>query len=126
MSQWDEGHTLAGWTGFAIATVGATGSGLGLCTGSALGLWGGLGVVLIGALTTWALHLAGWGKPPGCRPVDEWGWRVRDLGAREGHPGCLGCRLAGRGRPAGVPARASGDAGRDGTGTGEAVTESAL
>ncbi|WP_028804481.1 HGxxPAAW family protein [Streptomyces sp. 142MFCol3.1] len=126
MSQWDEGHTLAGWTGFTIATVGATGSGLGLCTGSALGLWGGLGVVLIGVLTTWALHLAGWGKPPGRRPVDEWGWRVRDLGARDGHPGCLGCRLAGRGRPAGVPARVSGEAGRGGTGTGEAVTGSGL
>lgn len=40
------------------------------------------------------------GKPPGRRPAAEWGLRVRDLGAREGHPGCVGCRLAGRGRPA--------------------------
>jgi hypothetical protein len=98
MSQWDEGHTLAGWTGFALATAGVTGTGFGIIAGNALAVWGGLGVVVIGAVATWVLHLAGWGKGPGRRPVGEWAWRVRDLAAREGHPGCVGCRLAGRGR----------------------------
>ncbi|MEU5480053.1 HGxxPAAW family protein [Streptomyces mirabilis] len=100
MSKHDEGHTLAGWIGFGIATVGVVGIGLGVCVDNALGEWGGLAVVAVSVLVTWVLHLAGWGKPPGRRPTSEWGLRVRDLGARQGHPGCVGCRLAGRGRPA--------------------------
>ncbi|WP_373428906.1 HGxxPAAW family protein [Streptomyces rishiriensis] len=50
----------------------------------------------LAALVTWGLHVAGWGKPPGVRPRSEWGMRVRDPWARGGHPGCVGCRLAGR------------------------------
>ena len=99
--QYDEGHTVAGWTGFAVATAGAVVLGLGVCTASVIALAGGLGIVVVSVLLTWALHLAGWGKPPGRRPREQWGWRVRDLAAREGHPGCVGCRLAARGR--GVP-----------------------
>ncbi|WP_406331279.1 HGxxPAAW family protein [Streptomyces sp. NBC_00203] len=119
MSQWDEGHTIAGWTGFGIATVGVAGIGVGVCTGNALGVWGGLAVVAIGAAVTWALHLSGWGKPPGRRPASQWGLRVKDLTARDGHPGCVGCRLAGRGRPAEIPVRVAGESGR-----GEPVGES--
>jgi hypothetical protein len=103
--QYDEGHTVAGWTGFGIATAGAVVSGVGMCTGSAVGLWGGVAVVGVSVIVTWVLHLAGWGKPPGRRPADQWGMRVRDLSAREGHPGCVGCRLAGR-RPKEVPKEA--------------------
>ena len=95
----DEGHTVAGWTGFVLAITGVTVVGAGVCAMSPL-LWGsGAGLVVISVVVTWALHLAGWGKPPGRRPVGEWGWRVRDSAARSGHPGCVGCRLAGRGRP---------------------------
>ncbi|WP_151478899.1 HGxxPAAW family protein [Streptomyces albicerus] len=97
---YDEGHTLAGWTGFAIAGAGTSVAGVGMCLGSAAGIWLGLGVVGLSVLVTWGLHLAGWGKPPGVRPVAERGWRVRDRVARNGHPGCVGCRLAGRGRSA--------------------------
>ncbi|WP_322726594.1 HGxxPAAW family protein, partial [Streptomyces spongiae] len=32
--QYDEGHTVAGWTGFGIATVGSAVAGVGMCTGS--------------------------------------------------------------------------------------------
>jgi hypothetical protein len=96
--QYDEAHTVAGWTGFGIATVGTVVLGLGVCMVSAPLLVGGLGIEVAALLVTWVLHLAGWGKPPGRRPREQWGWRVRDLGAREGHPECLGCRLAGRGR----------------------------
>jgi hypothetical protein len=70
---------------------------------SALVLAGGLAVVAVSVLVTWALHLTGWGKPPGIRPRDQWPMRTRDLSARDGHPGCVGCRLAGRGRRAAVP-----------------------
>ncbi|MGW1211824.1 HGxxPAAW family protein [Streptomyces sp. NPDC002499] len=94
--QYDEGHTAAGWTGFGIATVGTAVLGLGVCTTSVVLLAGGLGIVVVSVLVTWALHLAGWGKPPGLRPREQWAWRVRDLTAREGHAGCVGCRLAGR------------------------------
>ncbi|MGI5456160.1 HGxxPAAW family protein [Streptomyces sp. CA-249302] len=94
--QYDEGHTVAGWTGFAVATVGTVVLGLGVCTVSVAILAAGLGIVAVSLLVTWALHLAGWGKPPGRRPREQWGWRARDLTAREGHPGCVGCRLAGR------------------------------
>jgi len=95
--QYDEGHTVAGWTGVAIATVGTSVLGVGVCVVS--GALIALGLVITGAsaLVTWALHLAGWGKPPGRRPRAEWGMRVRDTGARQGHPGCVGCRMAGRG-----------------------------
>lgn len=93
--QYDEGHTIAGWSGVAVASVGCAGLGVGVC-GWQPGLWLGAGVVVVAALLTWGLHLAGWGKPPGPRPEDQWGLRVRDAGARAGHPECLGCRMAGR------------------------------
>ncbi|GAA3075746.1 hypothetical protein GCM10017562_49900 [Streptomyces roseofulvus] len=92
----DLGHTLAGWTGTALATLGCAAAGAALCLGSA---WAGaLGAALLAAaaLTTWLLHLAGWGKPSGPRPAAQWDWRVRDTAARAGHPDCLGCRMAGR------------------------------
>ncbi|MFG2955470.1 HGxxPAAW family protein [Streptomyces sp. NPDC048291] len=98
MSQHDEGHTVAGWTGTAIATVGSGVLGLGVCTVSAVALVAGLAVCVVSVLVTWYLHLAGWGKPPGPRPRAQWPLRVRDTGARDGHPGCVSCRLAGRGR----------------------------
>lgn len=94
--QYDEGHTVAGWTGFGIATVGTTVLGLGVCLVSGALIVGGLAVVAVSVLVTWALHLSGWGKPPGRRPREEWGMRVRDSGAREGHADCVGCRIAGR------------------------------
>ncbi|MEV0219357.1 HGxxPAAW family protein [Streptomyces sp. NPDC050704] len=100
----DEGHTVAGWTGFAIAVIGTSVAGLGMTVGPSAGIWLGLAVVGLSALVTWGLHLSGWGKPPGIRPVAERGWRVRDRAARDGHAGCVGCRLAGRGRR---PVRAS-------------------
>ncbi|MEV7344155.1 HGxxPAAW family protein [Streptomyces sp. NPDC093544] len=107
----DMGHTVAGWTGTAMATVGTTILGVALAAGSPVGLWSGGAVVVLAALTTWLLHLAGWGKAGGPRPFGH-GWRTRDTAARRGHPGCLGCRLAGRGAgsaagsAAAVPARA--------------------
>ncbi|MCC5479718.1 HGxxPAAW family protein [Streptomyces sp. NPDC059680] len=104
MSLYDEGHTVAGWTGFGIAAVGSGVAGLGVCTASLPLVAGGLAVVAVSVLVTWVLHLAGWGKPPGVRPRGEWGMRVRDAQAREGHPECVGCRLAGRGRRAVVVA----------------------
>ncbi len=94
--QHDEGHTLAGWAGVATAVVGASVAGAGTCLGSMAGIGLGLGVVGLSVLVTWGLHLTGWGKPSGIRPVAERGWRVRDRAARAGHPGCVGCRLAGR------------------------------
>ncbi|MGW2031651.1 MULTISPECIES: HGxxPAAW family protein [Streptomyces] len=108
MSLYDEGHTIAGWTGVAIATAGSAVVGLGVCTASLPVVGAGLAVVAVSVLVTWALHLSGWGKPPGVRPREQWGMRVRDTRARDGHPGCVGCRLAGRGRKraAGAPASA--------------------
>ncbi|MFE9677770.1 HGxxPAAW family protein [Streptomyces sp. NPDC006259] len=100
MALYDEGHTVAGWTGVAVATVGTSVAGAGVCAGSRATLAAGLAVVGLSALVTWVLHLSGWGKPPGVRPPAEWGMRVRDTRARAGHPGCVGCRLAGRGRVA--------------------------
>ncbi|WP_328872426.1 hypothetical protein OHT76_21255 [Streptomyces sp. NBC_00287] len=96
--QYDHGHTVAGWTGFGIATVGAAALGVGVCTVSVAWLALGFAIGAVSLLVTWALHLAGWGKPSGRRPREEWPMRVRDSLAREGHSGCLGCRLAGRGR----------------------------
>ncbi|ELS54462.1 HGxxPAAW family protein [Streptomyces viridochromogenes] len=107
MSQYDEGHTVAGWTGFGIATVGAAVAGVGVCLVSAAWIGGGLAIAVVSLLVTWALHLAGWGKGPGPRPREQWGLRVRDLGARNGHAECWGCRLAGRGRTAAVPRQVS-------------------
>ncbi|MFJ9894165.1 HGxxPAAW family protein [Streptomyces sp. NPDC091280] len=98
--QYDEGHTVAGWTGCGIATVGTAVAGAGVCTVSAALISGGLAIVVVGVLVTWALHLTGWGKPPGRRDRAQWGMRVRDPLAAAGHAGCVGCRLAGRGRPA--------------------------
>ncbi|MFF2201111.1 HGxxPAAW family protein [Streptomyces sp. NPDC058145] len=98
MSLYDEGHTIAGWTGAGVATVGSGVLGWGVCAASAAGVAGGLAVVAASVLVTWALHLSGWGKPPGVRPRGQWGMRVRDTQAPEGHPGCVSCRLAGRGR----------------------------
>ncbi|MET8582918.1 HGxxPAAW family protein [Streptomyces collinus] len=102
MSLYEEGHTIAGWTGVAIATVGSAVAGVGVCASSVPALVGGLVIVAVSALVTWALHLTGWGKPPGIRPRSQWGMRVRDEQARYGHPGCLGCRMAGRGRSTAV------------------------
>ncbi|MFJ4538350.1 HGxxPAAW family protein [Streptomyces tibetensis] len=98
--QYDHGHTLAGWVGCGIATVGAGVAGLGVCTVSGVLIAGGVAIGVVALLVTWALHLSGWGKGPGVRPRAEWGWRVRDSAAPGGHAECLGCRLAGRGRRA--------------------------
>ncbi|GGT84206.1 HGxxPAAW family protein [Streptomyces coeruleorubidus] len=98
--QYDHGHTAAGWLGTGIASVGAAVAGVGVCFVSGVLIAGGLGIGVVALLVTWALHLAGWGKGPGIRPREEWGWRVRDSGARAGHDECLGCRLAGRRRTA--------------------------
>lgn len=107
MSLYDEGHTIAGWTGVAIATAGGAVVGLGVCTASLSVVGTGLAVVVVSVLVTWALHLSGWGKQPGVRPREQWGMRVRDTQARQGHPGCVGCRLAGRGRKRSAEAPAS-------------------
>lgn len=106
MSLYDEGHTVAGWTGAGIATAGSAVLGLGVCRASLPVVVAGLAVVAASVLVTWLLHLAGWGKPPGVRPRGQWGMRSRDPQAGQGHPGCVSCRLAGRGRRAGVPAPA--------------------
>ncbi|MDO0913612.1 HGxxPAAW family protein [Streptomyces sp. DT2A-34] len=98
MSQYDEGHTVAGWTGTAIASVGAAVLGAGTCVVSAALMVGGLGILAASVLVTWALHLSGWGKPPGVRTRGQWRMGSRDLTARDGHADCWGCRLAGRGR----------------------------
>ncbi|MFD7284677.1 HGxxPAAW family protein [Streptomyces sp. NPDC059863] len=93
--QYDEGHTIAGWTGCVIATAGAAVAGVGI-VGWRPGIWVGSVIMASAALVVWGLHLAGWGKPPGVRATDQWGLRVRDRSARQGHAGCLWCRLAGR------------------------------
>ncbi|MEY9992598.1 hypothetical protein ABIE67_004630 [Streptomyces sp. V4I8] len=100
MSQYDEGHTVAGWTGTAIATIGSAVVGAGICMVSAVLITGGLGIVAVSVLITWGLHLSGWGKPPGVRPRGQWRMGTRDLSARDGHAECWSCRLAGRGRRA--------------------------
>ncbi|MFJ5777068.1 HGxxPAAW family protein [Streptomyces sp. NPDC093094] len=92
----DMGHTLAGWTGVAVASAGSALCGLGVVAVSGPLVLTGTAVLLLALLVTWALHLAGWGKPPGPRPAGQRHWRVKDPIARGGHPGCLGCRLAGR------------------------------
>ncbi|QYX81677.1 HGxxPAAW family protein [Streptomyces akebiae] len=125
MSLYDEGHTVAGWTGTAVGAVGATALGLGVCgwtPGFALGA-----VVSVAALVvTWVLHLVGWGKPPGPRPRDQWSLRVRDRSARGGHVDCLGCRLAGRRRaPASLPAAPGPGPAVPGSATGPDITVAA-
>ncbi|MEV5433519.1 HGxxPAAW family protein [Streptomyces sp. NPDC052701] len=108
--QYDHGHTVAGWVGFGVAAVGTVLLGAGVCLVSGPLLVAGLVVEVAALLVTWVLHLAGWGKPSGLRPREQWGWRVRDPGAREGHADCLGCRLAGR-----RPERAAAEAGAGAT-----------
>ncbi|MCX4694732.1 HGxxPAAW family protein [Streptomyces sp. NBC_01408] len=98
---YDEGHTVAGWAGTAVATVGTSVTAVGVI-GWSPGIWLGLAISAAALLVTWRLHLAGWGKPPGGRPAAQWGMGVRDHSARQGHADCLGCRLASR-RPS--PAR---------------------
>ncbi|MFF2193674.1 HGxxPAAW family protein [Streptomyces sp. NPDC058157] len=95
---YDEGHTVAGWSGTAVACAGAAVLGLGV-VGWTPGIWIGIAVVAAAAVLTWVLHLTGWGKGPGPRPKEHWPMGARDRTAREGHTGCLGCRMAGR-RPA--------------------------
>jgi hypothetical protein len=92
----DLGHTVAGWTGTAVALAGFCVTGLGVIAVSAALTISGIAVIALAAAITWVLHLAGWGKPSGPRPADQWDWRTKDPGARQGHPGCLGCRMAGR------------------------------
>ncbi|MEW2260069.1 HGxxPAAW family protein [Streptomyces sp. NPDC047869] len=112
MSLYDEGHTMAGWTGAGVATAGSGVLGWGVCAASTAGVAGGLAVVAASVLVTWALHLSGWGKPPGVRPRAQWGMRDRDTLARAGHPDCVSCRLAGRGRRSGnVMVAVPGEAG---------------
>lgn len=91
----DLGHTVAGWTGTAIALVGSAAAGAAVCAAWTPGIWTGLAVVAAAGIATWLLHLAGWGKPSGPRPEAQWDWRVRDTLARAGHGDCLGCRLGG-------------------------------
>lgn len=92
----DLGHTVAGWTGTTMAIIGCTITAAAIIAGSPAGLWLGGAVVVLAALTSWFLHLAGWGKATGPRPPNRRDWRIRDTAARQGHPDCLGCRLAGR------------------------------
>ncbi|MEU4359233.1 HGxxPAAW family protein [Streptomyces virginiae] len=92
----DMGHTVAGWTGTYIAVVGFSVAGFGMILASGLVMAAGCAVIALAAVLTWALHLAGWGKPSGPRPADQWDWRVKDPTARRGHPNCVGCRMAGR------------------------------
>ncbi|MGW7265111.1 HGxxPAAW family protein [Streptomyces sp. NPDC054842] len=94
----DLGHTAAGWTGTCLALVGFTLSGVAMIAAWAPGFFLGLGVVALAGLVTWGLHLAGWGKPSGPRPLAGQEWRTKDLEAARGHAGCLGCRVARRDR----------------------------
>ncbi|MGC0327540.1 hypothetical protein RKD23_000530 [Streptomyces sp. SAI-170] len=111
---YDMGHTVAGWSGVAVATLGSALCGLGVIMTSGPLVCAGAGVLVLALLTAWALHLAGWGKPSGPRPAGQWDWRVRDTGARAGHPDCLGCRLAGRrGVPRAHPAGAAESGGAE-------------
>ncbi|MEV7680069.1 HGxxPAAW family protein [Streptomyces sp. NPDC088341] len=79
----------------SITTAGTLAIGMGVI-GWRPGIWSGLIALVAAALITWGLHLAGWGKPPNPRSVDQRGLTVRDRSAREGHTNCRGCRLAGR------------------------------
>ncbi|MFF7608306.1 HGxxPAAW family protein [Streptomyces parvulus] len=103
----DHGHTVAGWTGTGMALAGSVAAGGSMAAAWYPGLALGAGLVALSASTTWVLHLAGWGKPGGPRPPAERDWRVRDRSAAQGHPGCVGCRLAGRGRRTAAPVTAT-------------------
>jgi hypothetical protein len=111
----DLGHTVAGWTGTCLALAGFTLSGVAMIAAWVPGFFLGLGVVALAALATWGLHLAGWGKASGPRPVAVQDWRVKDPDAARGHSGCVGCRVAGRGgrRPEPVVRQASRALGAD-------------
>lgn len=95
----DLGHTVAGWTGTGVGVLGTVITGAALVGGSAAGVWLGGAVIALAALATWTLHLAGWGKASGPRPPGQRHWRTRDTAARQGHPDCVGCRMAGRTGP---------------------------
>ncbi|WP_405704424.1 HGxxPAAW family protein [Streptomyces sp. NBC_00069] len=101
----DMGHTVAGWTGTALALLGCTGAGVAVCAAWTPGIWLGLGLVGVAGVVTWVLHLAGWGKPGGPRPRADWDWRTRDTVARTGHVQCLGCRVGGTRRAAAAAPR---------------------
>ncbi|MFB7055039.1 HGxxPAAW family protein [Streptomyces vinaceus] len=101
----DMGHTVAGWTGTALALTGFTGAGAAVCAAWTPGIWLGLGLVAVAGIVTWLLHLAGWGKLSGPRPRAEWDWRTRDTAARTGHAQCLGCRAGGPRRAAAAAPR---------------------
>src|ERR1700740_3657168 len=75
---YDLGHTAAGWTGAAGATLGCGLCALGVITTWKALVFAGSGVLVLALLIAWALHLAGWGKPSGPRPVEQWDWRARD------------------------------------------------
>ncbi|MFB7381938.1 HGxxPAAW family protein [Kitasatospora purpeofusca] len=92
----DMGHTVAGWTGTVVVTLGFAVAGAAFVAGSGPGLWAGAALILLGAVAAWALHLAGRGKATGPRPPELRHWRTPDPAGRHGHPDCLGCRLAGR------------------------------
>ncbi|WP_330177959.1 hypothetical protein OG875_30600 [Streptomyces sp. NBC_01498] len=110
----DLGHTLAGWTGWALALTGTAVAGVGMCVWRP-GIPLGLAICALAVVVTWVLHLVGWGKPAGPRPREQWDWRIRDIEARTGHPGCAGCRLAGRvPPPAAAEDRTPGDRAPDG------------
>ncbi|MEV6974678.1 HGxxPAAW family protein [Kitasatospora sp. NPDC093806] len=98
----DMGHTVAGWTGTAVTTLGSAVAGAAFVAGSAPGLWAGGVLAALGGVAAWVLHLAGWGKATGPRPPGGRHWRTPDPAGRRGHPDCLGCRLAGR-RPGPAP-----------------------
>jgi hypothetical protein len=97
------GHTVAGWTGTALALAGFCVTGVEVIAVSAPLVLSGIAVIALAAVSTWLLHLPGWGKPSGPRPADQWDWRVKDLHARHAHPHCLGCRMAGRRAEATAP-----------------------
>lgn len=124
---YDLGHTVAGWTGTVLALTGCAGAGAALCAAWPPGIGIGLAVVAAGGLVTWVLHLAGWGKPSGPRPADQWDWRIKD--PMTGHGECRGCRLAGPFAPArrraarGGPALAPGAAARGGGPAGPSTRE---
>ncbi|MFD7916320.1 HGxxPAAW family protein [Streptomyces sp. NPDC059752] len=102
----DLGHTAAGWLGTSIAVAGFATVGVSMVAVSVAGIILGVAVISLAAVVTWILHLAGWGKPSGPRPADQWDWKVRDLSAEGGHVNCLGCRMAGRRGPLTTPSGA--------------------
>ncbi|MFE0517056.1 HGxxPAAW family protein, partial [Streptomyces sp. NPDC058964] len=55
---YDMGHTVAGWTGTAMASAGFTVCGLGMVTGSLVPLVGGVVIVVLAVLTTCEIELS--------------------------------------------------------------------